>query len=100
MNKKENFSREESIRLCEIAYITGAKNERERINNPDYIEIGQDNDMNEMFDLVYEPILNSWQDINNTLFKSEEEKGYITCYANRIIDEQIKEYNEDNEQSK
>lgn len=95
MERKQNFSREESIKLCEIAYITGARNEREKIENPDYITIGQDNDMDEMFDMVYEPILNSWQDINNTLFKSEEEKGYITCYTNRVIAEQIEEYNKE-----
>lgn len=82
--KHETFTRETVVKLCEIAYIAGAKTK----DNEGWSE--QITDMESAFDNAYLPIYNTWV-CQDDISMTEEEKGYITSYANRAINEGINE---------
>lgn len=78
MQTTTNLNIESIARLCEVAYICG------NTNSP-LKEQYQDLDLEGMFEEIYQPIFDDWQ--NKIDIRGDEEEGYISAYAQRVLEE-------------
>lgn len=78
-NLLESMNNEYQLaQLCEIAYIVG------RLEGDGKLE-PQDLDLEEMYCTVYKPIYDEWQNPEENTFKDDEERGYISAFAQRKL---------------
>lgn len=73
------YSDNDIAKLCEIGVIFGQLSEKGEIKNTF-------NDLYSAYD-SFKSIYNDWQ--NDVKIKDDEERAYITAYANRILKEKF-----------